>query len=218
MMPPPGMPRPAKQQADAFVSWMEGYLDAAAALDPNPGEVALHRLNRKEYANAIYDILGLKVDATELLPPGAQSDGFDNIANMLQASPVFFNQYMAAARSVAVQAVGRPDPRPGSKTYFNTNKGAQAFHVDGLPLGTRGGFAVDHFFPPTASTKSTCQARCATSGSSGSSTNRRSSSLWVARKFTKPASAGPRTTGRSISINPRRRHPPPRGERNERSA
>jgi hypothetical protein len=147
MMPPPGLPRPPKNQSTAFVSWMEGYLDAAAALDPNPGEVALHRLNRKEYANAVYDILGLKVDATELLPQDAQSDGFDNIANVLQASPAFFNQYVAAALSVAVQAVGKPDPRAGSKTYFNPNKGAQAFHVDGLPLGTRGGFAVEHFFP-----------------------------------------------------------------------
>ncbi len=147
MMPPPGMPRPDKRQTDAFVSWMEGYLDASAALDPNPGEVALHRLNRKEYANAIYDILGLKVDASELLPQDAQADGFDNIANVLQASPAFFNQYMAAARSVAVQAVGRPDARPGSKTYVNPTKGAQAFHVDGLPLGTRGGFAVEHTFP-----------------------------------------------------------------------
>jgi len=147
MMPPPGMPRPEKRQADAFVSWMEGYLDASAALDPNPGEVALHRLNRKEYANAIYDILGLKVDASELLPQDAQANGFDNIANVLQASPAFFNQYMAAARTVAVQAVGRPDARPGSKTYVNPAKGAQAFHVDGLPLGTRGGFAVEHTFP-----------------------------------------------------------------------
>ncbi|HLK48556.1 MAG TPA: DUF1592 domain-containing protein [Bryobacteraceae bacterium] len=146
MMPPPGMRRPDQGQADGFVKWMEGYLDAAAALDPNPGAVALHRLNRKEYANAIADILGLKLDASELLPADAQSDGFDNIADVLQTSPIFFNQYVTAARSVAVQAVGRRDARPGSQTYFNPNKGAQAFHVDGLPLGTRGGFAVEHFF------------------------------------------------------------------------
>jgi Protein of unknown function (DUF1592)/Protein of unknown function (DUF1588)/Protein of unknown function (DUF1585)/Protein of unknown function (DUF1587)/Protein of unknown function (DUF1595)/Planctomycete cytochrome C len=147
MMPPPGMRRPEKAQSDGFVSWMEGYLDAANSLHPNPGDVALHRLNRKEYANAVHDLLGLDVDPSEMLPQDAQSDGFDNIANVLQASPAFFNQYIAAARSVAVQAVGRPDARAGSKTYVNPNKGAQAFHVDGLPLGTRGGFAVEHFFP-----------------------------------------------------------------------
>jgi mono/diheme cytochrome c family protein len=147
MMPPPGMRRPDHAQADAFVAWMEGYLDAAATANPNPGDVALHRLNRKEYANAVYDLLGFKVDPAELLPADAQSDGFDNIADVLQTSPAFFNQYVAAALSVATQAVGRPDPRPGSQTYINPNKGAQAYHVDGLPLGTRGGFAVTHFFP-----------------------------------------------------------------------
>jgi mono/diheme cytochrome c family protein len=147
MMPPPGMRRPDRTESAAFVAWMEGYLDAAAALNPNPGDVALHRLNRKEYANAVYDLLGLRVDPSELLPADAQSDGFDNIADVLQTSPAFFNQYVAAARSVAVQAVGRPDPRPGSRTYTNSHKGAQGFHVDGLPLGTRGGFAVEHFFP-----------------------------------------------------------------------
>jgi len=147
MMPPPGLRRPEKRESDAFVAWMEGYLDAFAALNPNPGEVALHRLNRKEYANAVYDLLGLRVDPSELLPQDAQSNGFDNIANVLQASPAFFNQYVAAARSIAVQAVGKTDVRPGSQTYLNPNKGAQAFHVDGLPLGTRGGFAVDHLFP-----------------------------------------------------------------------
>ncbi len=147
MMPPPGMRRPDRAESAAFVSWMEGYLDAAAALNPNPGDVALHRLNRKEYANAVYDLLDLKLDPSELLPADAQSDGFDNIADVLQTSPAFFNQYVAAARSIAVQAVGKPDPRPGSQTYTNPNKGAQGFHVDGLPLGTRGGFAVEHFFP-----------------------------------------------------------------------
>ena len=147
MMPPPGMRRPDQVESKAFVAWMEGYLDAAASLNPNPGDVALHRLNRKEYANAVDDLLGLKVDPSELLPADAQSDGFDNIADVLQTSPAFFNQYVAAARSVAVQAVGKPDPRPGSQTYTNPNKGTQAFHVDGLPLGTRGGFAVEHFFP-----------------------------------------------------------------------
>ncbi len=89
----------------------------------------------------------MKLDASELLPSDAQSDGFDNIADVLQTSPAFFNQYVSAARTVAVQAVGKPDPRPGSQTYTNPNQGPQAFHIDGLPLGTRGGFAVQHFFP-----------------------------------------------------------------------
>jgi hypothetical protein len=148
MMPPPGNQRPDDDKYDAFIGWMEGYLDHAASATANPGRVALHRLNRKEYANAVKDVLGLKIEPEEILPEDDRSDGFDNIANVLRTSPAFFEQYVAAARAVAVQAVGRPDPRPSSKAYFlpADGEGKQAFHEDGLPLGTRGGYAVEHFF------------------------------------------------------------------------
>ena len=149
MMPPPGARRPDPERIDDFVAWLEGYLDAAAAETPNPGRVALHRLNAKEYVNAVEDLLALKLDPTELLPRDDRSDGFDNIADVLQTTPTFFSQYVAAARSVAVLAVGRPDPGAGSQSYVRPadEEGKQAGHVDGLPLGTRGGFAVEHFFP-----------------------------------------------------------------------
>src|SRR5438128_2261999 len=50
MMPPPGMPRPDQAAVDGFVALLVRSLDQAAAADPNPGRVALHRLNRAEYA------------------------------------------------------------------------------------------------------------------------------------------------------------------------
>src|SRR5262245_43310841 len=53
MMPPAGMPRPNAAAAKAFVTSLETGLDQAAALRPNPGRPALHRLNRTEYANSI---------------------------------------------------------------------------------------------------------------------------------------------------------------------
>ena len=37
LMPPPGEPQPDQQTIDAFVSWMEGELDRAAAAQPGPG-------------------------------------------------------------------------------------------------------------------------------------------------------------------------------------
>ena len=149
MMPPPGAPRPDAARIDGFIRWMERYLDAAAAEGRRPGRVALHRLNAKEYANAVRDLLALELDPAELLPQDEQSDGFDNIADVLQTTPTFFSQYVAAARSVAVEAVGRPEPGPGSRSYVRPadEEGKQSGHVNGLPLGTRGGFAVAHFFP-----------------------------------------------------------------------
>src|SRR5690606_12685232 len=59
----------------------------------------------------------------------------------------FLDQYRAAARSVAQLAVGNPQQRPVGTPYSNPVPGPQHNHVEGLPFGTRGGFAVDHIFP-----------------------------------------------------------------------
>jgi hypothetical protein len=147
LMPPPGEPRPANAELDAFVGWMEGRLDAAATKHVEPGYVPLHRLNRREYTNAVRYLFDLEFDPSSLLPQDDLSDGFDNVAKVLQVSPTFLDQYLAAARSVAVQAVGNPAARPVGTPYANPFGGPQHHHVEGLPFGTRGGFGVDHIFP-----------------------------------------------------------------------
>jgi len=147
MMPPPGVRRPDQAAIESFVSWLENSLDQAAAVDPNPGRVALHRLNRAEYANAIEDLVGLRVDASALLPKDDEANGFDNVANVLKVSPSFLDQYISAARFVINQAVGTATPKTTS-TVFRTPRGVdQHVHVEGLPLGTRGGILVEHLFP-----------------------------------------------------------------------
>jgi len=147
LMPPPGNPQPTQGAVDSFVSWMEGNLDQAAVGHVNPGRVALHRLNRKEYANAVWDLLRVRVDADQVLPEDDQADGFDNIANVLQVSPSFLDQYLTAARTVAVEAVGDATPRPVGTQYRVSGGESQYFYEEGLPLGTRGGLQVEHYFP-----------------------------------------------------------------------
>jgi hypothetical protein len=147
MMPPGGNTIPDKAVSKAFVAWMEGNLDAAARAAPDPGRVGLHRLNRKEYANAVRDLLNIEVDASTLLPRDEPREGLDNIAQALQVTPSFLDQYIAAARSVVVQAMGNKDALPAGTTYRARNPSTQLFHEEGLPLGTRGGIAVDHNFP-----------------------------------------------------------------------
>ena len=147
MMPPPGVRRPDQASVDSMVSWLERSLDEAAAAHPNPGRVALHRLNRAEYAAAMDDLLGIKVDAAALLPKDDEAEGFDNVASVLTVSPSFLDQYISAARVVSARAVGNPAARPGSQTYRPSRGSDQSLRVDGLPLGTRGGLLVEHLFP-----------------------------------------------------------------------
>jgi mono/diheme cytochrome c family protein len=138
VMPPPGAKQPEPAAVDSLVSWLETSLDKAAGQAHIPDQIVLHRLNRKEYANAVRDLLAVDVDSNELLPQDDTAEGFDNIAVALQVSPSFIEQYVIAARAVAVKALGRADARPGGWT-FKAGAGTQYTHVPGLPLGTRGG-------------------------------------------------------------------------------
>jgi cytochrome c5 len=143
MMPPPGAPRPDLTAVDSFVSWLETSLDQAAAANPNPGLVPLHRINRVEYSNSMRELFGIEVDATALLPADDISDGFDNIANVLKVSPSFLDQYITAARAVILQAIGKPLSTDAVRV---TLRGTPAEPAD-LPLGTRGGTVAEYLFP-----------------------------------------------------------------------
>ena len=147
LMPPPGNDQPDASTTRQLISWLEGSLDEAARHHPRPGRVPLHRLNRKEYANAVRDLLDLRIEPSALLPSDDTSEGFDNIASALQVSPSFLDQYLGAARFVALQAIGDPSAKPLGTAYTIKGAGSQQFHREGLALGTRGGMVVEHHFP-----------------------------------------------------------------------
>jgi mono/diheme cytochrome c family protein len=147
-MPPPGVPRPDEATHAALAAWLEAGLDRAAAVRPNPGAPSLHRLNRTEYANAVRDLLALEVDTTSLLPPDDVSGGFDNNAGLLGVSPALLERYLSAAAKISAWAVGDASLiGAGSETYLVRGDVSQTEHVEGLPLGTRGGLLARHTFP-----------------------------------------------------------------------
>ncbi|MBV9401252.1 MAG: DUF1592 domain-containing protein [Bryobacterales bacterium] len=147
MMPPQGMPRPDEATKYEFIDYLESSIDRAAAAHPNPGRAPLHRLNRTEYGNAIRDLLGVDLDVTALLPADDESNGFDNIADVLKVSPSLLEQYLAASGKIAALAVGDPSITPVSQLYQVPPDLAQEDHIEGLPLGTRGGILIHHNFP-----------------------------------------------------------------------
>ena len=146
-MPPPGSPQPMPKDVDAFVAWMENTLDAHAQgpnAGPTAGYVPIQRLNRSEYAATVKALVGVDLNAKEVLPQDIQVEGFDNIADALTVSPAFLDQYVSAARHVARLAVGEPHPRVSSVKYsVAANQNPEV----PLPLGTRGGIRIQHNFP-----------------------------------------------------------------------
>jgi hypothetical protein len=147
-MPPAGAPRPDRETYSSITKYIATSLDRAAAAKPQPGHVALHRLNRAEYANAIRDLLSVNIDVESLLPVDDSGYGFDNIADVLSVSPMLLNRYMAAARKISRLAVGDPGSGPEVQTYDVPVMLTQDHHIsDDLPLGSRGGIAIHQNFP-----------------------------------------------------------------------
>jgi cytochrome c553 len=149
MMPPQGMPRPDEATLEGFATRLERALDSHARSNPDPGHKPVHRLNRTEYGNAIRDLLDLETDPSGLLPADDESHGFDNIAGVLRISPSLLEQYLGAARQISSLAVGS-DKELVNLSFRIPPDDSQEDHVEGLPLGTRGGLLFRHNFPQDA--------------------------------------------------------------------
>ncbi len=96
-MPPAGNPRPDNQAIQSFVSWMEANLDHAAdhprgnrPRGPPPTEPqGIHERHPRP--------AGRGHGPGRAPPRDDARDGFDNVADALQVSPSFLDQYLAAA-------------------------------------------------------------------------------------------------------------------------
>ncbi len=146
-MPPKPSPRPRERDYDAAVASLELSLDAAAAKSPNPGRTeTFRRLNRTEYQNTIRDLLGLEVDVASLLPADESSHGFDNVT-VTGLSPTLLNRYISAAQKISRLAVGLAPRATGGEIVRIRPDVTQDAHIDGLPIGTRGGALIPYHFP-----------------------------------------------------------------------
>ncbi len=161
LMPPKGEQPPRSRRPRLRPrAGSSSELDAAWARKPNPGDKPLARLNRTEYANAIRDLLAYDPGpVAAALPAGRIRRGI--------------RQHRGGARRVAdtarrLRASGDADrpprgrrshdgPQPRCATRRQTGH-AQQRHIEGLPLGTRGGLAVEHNFPLDAEYEIAVQA------------------------------------------------------------
>ena len=149
---PPGNWVGADHSADAVLQKQRGaqslrrLLDAVDATHPQiPIVPAVRRMTRVEYQNSVRDLLGVPIDASEFLPEDPISDGFDNLTTA-DLSPALLDRYLTAAETIARLATGRPTGQPAGWVVRVPADRTQDEHIDGLPLGTRGGVAVTRWF------------------------------------------------------------------------
>ncbi|MES2627095.1 MAG: DUF1592 domain-containing protein [Pseudomonadota bacterium] len=154
LMPPAGADQPPQDAVNSLVAYLETSVDAGAQ-QLKVGHVPIQRLNRTEFAASVKGLIGVELDPEQVLPTEIEVEGFDNIADALDISPSFLEQYVSAARLAAQLAVGEPIPKMATVFYRGGGGGGgqagpgfgQNTHRDGLPLGTRGGMSFTHVFP-----------------------------------------------------------------------
>ncbi|MGC6424463.1 MAG: DUF1592 domain-containing protein [Lentimonas sp.] len=146
-MPPHGKRWPDPETYASVINYLETSIDSRASAEPKPGRTStFRRLTRNEYENAVRDLLGVQVDASELLPRDEVSHGFDNIT-VTELTPTLMDRYISAAQKIARLSVGTALPNPVGDTIRVKPDISQNWHIEGLPLGTRGGLSVPYHFP-----------------------------------------------------------------------
>jgi mono/diheme cytochrome c family protein len=147
-MPPLGRPRPDAATLEAFVVSLENTLDAHARRQPTPGRVVSRRLNRAEYVNAVYDLIGLEVSGSELLPSDMAGFGFDNNADVLSITPALMARYITAGTKISRVALATADNRAATTRYKIEIGTRQDLRMgEEMPFASFGGLAVKHTFP-----------------------------------------------------------------------
>ena len=150
-MPPHSKKQPDPALRADFVNWLDQGRAQYVLAHPDPGAAPVRRLNRREYANAVRDLLGVEGDFAGALPPDNSGFGFDNIADVLSVSPTLMERYIAVAGKAARLATGLMPKRDFvtswqvAKDGSVMNSGIPAYNERAganLPLGSRGGTVV----------------------------------------------------------------------------
>lgn len=100
IMPPSEEAQPSADETRKLLAWIEAEVFKLDPKKPDPGRVTIRRLNREEYRNAVFDLLGVEYDTAEAFPPDDTGYGFDNIGDVLSISPLLMEKYLTSAEEV----------------------------------------------------------------------------------------------------------------------
>lgn len=131
-MPPDDEPQPSDADKLAFLDWLSQEMVAARRkLGDSGGRHVMRRLNRREYAATMRELLGVEVDV-ESLPDDVGSGGFDTVGSSLFLSSDQLGRYLAIARQALRDAV-----RTGEKPKTITKR-VEPEGVATHPVGPEG--------------------------------------------------------------------------------
>ena len=104
-MPPIDEPQPSKKELTGFLAELTGKLKhARMQLSDQGREVAMRRLNRREYVHSIESLFGFRV-GTDSLPEDDPADSFDTIGSQQFFSSYHFEKYLEMGRVIVTDAL-----------------------------------------------------------------------------------------------------------------
>lgn len=133
-MPPIDAPQPTQAERTQLIESLRSTLMDLESREPrNPGRVTIRRLNRVEYRNTVRDLFGIEFRPAADFPADEVGYGFDNIADVLSISPLLMEKYLAAAESIAHQALAADAQRPtGERRILGLPAGSDAKSPSGI--------------------------------------------------------------------------------------
>jgi mono/diheme cytochrome c family protein len=106
-MPPKEEPQPAPAAKADFLDALANVMVAARkSLSDSGGTITMRRLNRREYANTLRELLGVEINVAEL-PADTSSSSFDTVGANLFMSGNQFEQYRSLGREALDEAFDR---------------------------------------------------------------------------------------------------------------
>ena len=124
-MPPEDEPAPTDEQLRKVLAHLtEALTESKKRLSETGGDVALRRINRREYKYTIDKLFGLRVPE-DLLPPDDIAEGYDTVGHDQQFSSYHFDDYFAAAKTIVKVALDWVD-RPREKAEVQKSEPERA--------------------------------------------------------------------------------------------
>lgn len=102
-MPPEDEPQPTITELAKVLDSLTGTLiTARKRLTDTGGEIAMRRLNRREYANTIRDLFGFQI-SQDMIPENNEAEAFDTVGSDQFFSSSHFEKYLELGREIVTQ-------------------------------------------------------------------------------------------------------------------
>lgn len=130
IMPPIDKDQPTDAERAEMVAWIDAAIFPVDPDNPDPGKITLRRLNQSEYERTMHDLLGVRINAANELPPDDSGYGFDNISDVLTLAPSHLKKFHALAVKALAQATENAASHDGARRRLFVDRAADESDAD----------------------------------------------------------------------------------------